>query len=41
MLVVTLGIVVLAFVLPRQGLDLSIGTPSPKGTGEVIPQNLH
>lgn len=41
MLVVTLGIVVLALVLPRQGLGVRIGASLPKGTGEAIPQNLY
>lgn len=41
MLAVTLGIVVLAIVLPRQGLGSRIDALSPKVTDDAIPQNLH
>lgn len=41
MLVMTLGIVVLALVLPRQGLGAHIGESLPKDTDDAVPQNLH
>lgn len=40
MLFVTLGIVVLALVLPRRGLGIRIADSSSEGDG-AIPQNLH
>jgi MFS family permease len=41
MLVVTLGIVVMAVSLPRQGLGLRLDTSATRTEGNAIPPNLH
>ena len=41
MLIVTLGIVLLAIVLPRKGLGKRVGESSSEDTEEPLPQNLH